>query len=63
MNGNEPNSKRYAPPAGYYDRTADRPLSDFLAIALALNEENTSMTALDFGCGGGCQLCYHDRGS
>lgn len=54
----EQNTRRYAPPEGYYDRTIKRPLSDFLAKALTMHNDATSMTALDFGCGAGSQTRY-----
>lgn len=52
------NSEKYAPPEGYYDRTIDRPISEFLEVALSLHASAVGMTALDFGCGAGSQSKY-----
>lgn len=51
------NSKRYAPPKGYYENTSKRSPSKFLRDAVH-QIDNTSKQALDFGCGGGSETKF-----
>lgn len=46
-----PNSQKYLPPEGYYDRTAGR-TSDLLVLAMGYLDEGARY-ALDLGCGAG----------
>lgn len=51
------NSKRYAPPEGYYETTSKRSPSLFLKDAVQ-QMDTTGKQALDFGCGSGSETKF-----